>query len=198
LPLRAPDELVLPLRAPDKLVLPFRAPDKLAFESSDHASVKIGFTFEEEPLRSPGIVKVNTNILDDPVVVLQIDIGIEEMISQTDDSWNPHARLEFLKVAIQSVFSSKVSDVRKVVNVEIKETEEELIQIENLKVRVLSRSDISQVHMNERVVTIEEAVTSLKSKLLKLRKNSATPLHLCQEQNGLNMAKSQIILFSFN
>jgi exonuclease III len=43
-----------------------------AFESSDHASVKIDFTFDEEPLRGPGIVKVNTKILDDPVVVLQI------------------------------------------------------------------------------------------------------------------------------
>jgi hypothetical protein len=79
-----------------------------AFESSDHASVKIDFTFEEEPLRGPGIVKVNTKILDDPAVVLQIGTAIEEMMSQTDDSWNPHARLEFLKVAICSVFSLKV------------------------------------------------------------------------------------------
>jgi len=33
-----------------------------AFESSDHASVKIDFTFEEEPKRGPGIVKVNTKM----------------------------------------------------------------------------------------------------------------------------------------
>ncbi len=31
-----------------------------AFESSDHTTVKIYFTFEEEPLRGPGIVKINT------------------------------------------------------------------------------------------------------------------------------------------
>ncbi len=43
-----------------------------AFESSDQASVKINFAFEEEPTRGPGIVKVNTKILDDPAVVLQI------------------------------------------------------------------------------------------------------------------------------
>jgi hypothetical protein len=60
----------------------------------------IDFTFEEEPVRGPGIVKVNSKILDDPVVVLQIGTAIEEMMSQSDDSWNPHARLEFLKVAI--------------------------------------------------------------------------------------------------
>jgi hypothetical protein len=82
-------------------------------------------------MRGPGIVKVNKNILDDPVFVLQIGKEIEEMISLTDDSLDTHARLEFLKVAIQTVFSLKVSDMRKVVNGEIKETEEELNQIEN-------------------------------------------------------------------
>jgi hypothetical protein len=132
-----------------------------AFESSDHASVKIDFTFEVEPLRGPGIVKV---------VVLQIGKENEEMMSQTDDSWNPHARLEFLKVAICLVFSLKVSEMRKVVNVEINETEEELNQIEVLKITVLSRTDINKEEMITRVETIDNAVTSLKSKLLKLRK----------------------------
>jgi hypothetical protein len=77
-------------------------------------------------MRGSGIVKVNTKILDDPTVVLQIGREIEEMMNQTDDSWNPHARLEFLKVAIRSIFSSKVSEIQKGVNEEIKETEEEL------------------------------------------------------------------------
>jgi exonuclease III len=141
-----------------------------AFESSDHASVKIDFTFEEEPVRGPGIVKVNTKILDDPAVVLQIGTAIEEMMSQTDDSWNPHARLEFLKVAIRSVFSLKVSEMRKVVNEEIRETEEELNQMENLKLRVLTKPDISQEEKSTRVDTVEKAATSLKSKLTQLRK----------------------------
>jgi hypothetical protein len=68
------------------------------FESTDNALVNIDFTFEEEPMIGPGIVKVKANILNDPVIVLQIGKEIEEMI--TDDSWDPHARLEFLKVAI--------------------------------------------------------------------------------------------------
>ncbi len=41
-----------------------------AFESSDPTSVKIKFTSEEEPVRGPGTVKVNTKILDDPAAVL--------------------------------------------------------------------------------------------------------------------------------
>jgi len=91
-------------------------------------------------------------------------------MSQTDDSWNPHARFEFLMVAIHSVFSLKVSEMRKFVNVEISKTEEELNQIEDLKITVLSRPDISQEEMNTRVKTIDNAVTGLKSKLLKLEK----------------------------
>jgi hypothetical protein len=51
-----------------------------------------------------------------------------------DDSWNPHVRLEFLKIAICSVFSSKVSERQKSVNKKIKETKEELNQMENLKI----------------------------------------------------------------
>ena len=153
-----------------------------AFESSDHASVKIDFTFEEEPVRGPGIAKVNTKILDDPVVVLQIGTAIEEMMSQTDDSWNPHARLEFLKVAIRSVFSWNVSEMRKVVNEEITETEEELNQIENLKVRVISRPEISKEERNGRVDIIEKATESLKSKLLKLRKKFSDTMAFVSRQ----------------
>ncbi len=100
-----------------------------AFESSDHASVKIDFTFEEEPKRGPGIVKVNTKILDDPLVALQIGVEIEEMMSQTDDSWNPHSRLEFLKVAIRSVFSLRVSMIRKISTKKLKKRRKNLIKL---------------------------------------------------------------------
>jgi len=103
-------------------------------------------------------------------VALQIGREIEEMMNQTDDSWNPHARLEFLKVAIRSVFSSKVSEIRKGVNEEIKETEEELNQMENLKIKVLTKPNINQEEKNKRIETIENATTSLKSTLIRLRK----------------------------
>jgi hypothetical protein len=92
------------------------------------------------------------------------------MMSQTDDSWNPHARLEFLKVAIQSIFSLKVSEIRKYVNEEIKETEDELNQIENLNLKVLTKSSIDQEEKGRRIETIEQATTSLKSTILKLLK----------------------------
>ncbi len=84
-----------------------------AFETSDHASVQTDFNSENIPTKGPGIVKVNTRILEDPKVVEQIRIEIESMISQTDQSWSPHSKLEFLKVVIRTVFSVKVSEIRK-------------------------------------------------------------------------------------
>jgi hypothetical protein len=51
--------------------------------------------------------------------------------------------------------------MRKAANTEIKETEEELNQMENLKVKVLTKPDISHEEMNFRVDTVEKAATSL-------------------------------------
>ena len=147
-----------------------------AFESSDHAAVKIDFTFEEEPTKGPGIVKVNTKILEDPFVALQIGKEIEEMMSQTDESWNPHSRLEFLKVAIRSVFSSKVSEIRKGVNEEIKETEEELNQMEDLKVKIITKPNLDQEEKIRKSEKVDEATTNLKSKLAILRRKFSDTL----------------------
>jgi hypothetical protein len=57
-------------------------------------------------------------------------------------------RLESLKVAICSVFSSKVSEIQKGVNEEIKETEEELNRIENLKIKVFTKFKQKQTKAN--------------------------------------------------
>ena len=50
-------------------------------------------------------------------------------------------KLEFLKVAIRTVISTKVSEIRKGVNEEIKETEKELNQMEELKLKILTRTN---------------------------------------------------------
>ena len=110
------------------------------------------------------------------------------MRGQTDDSWNPHARLEFFKVAFCLVFSLNISETRKVVNEEISKTDEELNQIEDFTITALSRQEIRQDKMNTSVERIENAATGLK-----FWKKSVTPWYLCQEQNYLNMVKNQII-----
>jgi exonuclease III len=60
-----------------------------AFETSDHAAVKINFYFDDRPKKGPGIVKVNVKILEDPKIAQQIGSEIENMMRQVDETWNP-------------------------------------------------------------------------------------------------------------
>ena len=98
------------------------------------------------------------------------------MMSQTNKSWNPHTRLEFLKVAVQSLFSAKVSEIRKGVNEEIKETEEELNQLEELKLKIITRTNLEQEEKKRKTEKADEATTSLKSKLANLQKKISNTL----------------------
>jgi exonuclease III len=147
-----------------------------AFEASDHAAVRVELTSKEEIEKGPGIVKVNIKILEDPVVSTQIGKEIEEMMNQCDESWNPHLTLEFLKVSIRTVFSSKVSGIRQNINLEIKETEEELHQFEELKIKVISNENLCQEEKDNNTDTIERANLSLKTKLTNLRKKFSDTL----------------------
>ncbi len=46
-----------------------KAESNWAFETSDHAAVQIKLKLEEAPTKGPGIIKVNTKILDNPKIV---------------------------------------------------------------------------------------------------------------------------------
>jgi hypothetical protein len=143
------------------------------FESSDHAALKIDFVLNDSPTRGPGICKVNTNILDDPNVVIQIKNELVKYLEQVDSSWNPHTTLEFLKVAIRSVFSEKVSELRKYQHNEIGEMEDEINQLEKLKIKILTEENKQEINLNTKTRNIDIATTKLKIKLNQLRNKSS-------------------------
>ncbi len=62
---------------------------------------------EHKTVRGPGIIKLNTKTLEDPKVVSEIETEVKQMMEQTDEFWSPHAKLEFLKVAIRSIVWQK-------------------------------------------------------------------------------------------
>jgi hypothetical protein len=138
-----------------------------SYESSDHAAVKILLNERSKIVKGPGIIKVNSKILNDPKIVKQIENEIKLMMDQTDDSWNPHARLEFLKVAIRSVFSNKTSEIRKSLNKEVEELEEETNQLDELKINILEKEKDNPPlpPLKEKVNKIDIAIHSLKGKL---------------------------------
>jgi len=141
-----------------------------AFESSDHAALLTDILVEDTPKKGPGLIKLNTKILENAEVTKKIGEEIEDMISQTDKSWNPHTKLEFLNVCIRSVFVSKVSEIRGQMKNTIEEKEEELNQIEELKISSLEKlknltSPLHEYNSDK----IDKAATAIKRELTQLR-----------------------------
>ncbi len=54
-----------------------------AYKASDHAALQIDLRIEDTPIRGPGLIKVNTRILEDPILTNKIAEKIIEMMSQT-------------------------------------------------------------------------------------------------------------------
>jgi exonuclease III len=146
-----------------------KAKTNWAFEMSDHAAVEIVVALEQKVNKGPGITKLNIKILEDPKIAAQIGMEIEEMMTQTSETWNPHMKLEFLKVAIRTVISAKVSELRKAFKTDINETEEETNQIQLLKIRTLKLSEITEEERKQRLETIETTLTNLKDTISKHR-----------------------------
>jgi hypothetical protein len=135
-----------------------------SFEASDHAAVKIELKLPKTPGQGPGIPKVNTSILEDPKLIGR---EIKTMLDQTDKSWNSHLKLEFLKVAIRTTIAGKVAEIRKNNNNKIKETEEEINQLIDLKIKLLSnREEINTSRL-------DIAVSELNKRLAKQRQETA-------------------------
>jgi len=140
-----------------------------AFESSDHAAVSV-YINNNETKKGPGIVKVNASIMDDPRITEEIGRDLQEMMSQTDDTWNPHASLEFLKVSIRTILAAKVSERRKQTRDVLSEKEEELNQMEKIKINLLTKQNIPNEQMSERTNNIDRAIENLSSSVHILRK----------------------------
>jgi len=137
-----------------------------AFENSDHAAVIIKLFQSDEITKGPGLVKINTEILKDKRVVKQIEEEINAMMEQAEKNWNPHVKLEFLKMCIRTIFSKKVMEQRKIKKTEIEDLEEELNQMETLKIEACSDPSEESKPQKEK---IESAMTNLKTLLQNLR-----------------------------
>ena len=141
-----------------------------AFETSDHALVKIIITAPEKIKKGPGIIKVNANILEDKNKLVQISSEISQMMSQAPKNWDPHTKLEFLKVTIRSVISSKVSENRNELKSEIEDLEFSLNESENIKLKITKNTQIDETERKERFDLTEQITIEIRKKLQSLRK----------------------------
>ena len=75
-------------------------------------------------------MRLDPSLAKDKQASIDIVSGVEGMMKEVPDSWNPHSKLEFLKVCIRTVVEKVQSDRKKV-----EQTEEEMIN-EELEVAV--------------------------------------------------------------
>ena len=66
---------------------------KFGFEQSDHASVVVEMCVNEEISVGPGLIKVNCEILNNPVQLEVVLREINEMMQQVPNEWNKHTKL---------------------------------------------------------------------------------------------------------
>jgi hypothetical protein len=60
------------------------------------------------------------------------------MLDQIPSNWNPHAKLEFTKVAIRTAFSSVAKTANKVKRLEFEEVDEQINRMQELKAKELN------------------------------------------------------------
>ena len=77
----------------------------------------------------PGLTKINTSILEDPTNLKLAITEINDLLKQIPEDWDPHKRLEYMKVTIRSVISDLVGRNRKETRKEIEDLESEITEI---------------------------------------------------------------------
>jgi hypothetical protein len=135
------------------------------FEKSDHAAVRVDLVLLDKPKKGQGIIKVNTQLLDNPIELKKIELELKLMLDQIPEYWNDHQRLEFLKVSIRSVMSEQIKIAKKEVVMDIKDLEESLEQMVKLKIEVLKKVEMEEEELSRRIEPINIAINDLKREL---------------------------------
>ena len=142
-----------------------------SFEQSDHAAVMVEMHVNEDIKVGPGLTKVNSAVLSDPVQLLAVKAEISEMMGQIPVEWDPHQRLEFLKVAIRTTVSEAVGRDRGELRKSIAEIEESLDDMHKLKCKACAVVNV--VERDNKVGLITNAIDRLANDLALLREKQS-------------------------
>ncbi len=128
-----------------------------SFDDSDHAMVESSFKIAEQFKKGPGMLRLNTDILDNEVIVEKIKQELELQIQQISEGWNPHFQLEFVKASIYSIFSLEASKKRKIENIDLQALNEQINHLKTTKEK-LATGEITNPQL---LGDIEEALRVL-------------------------------------
>jgi hypothetical protein len=146
-----------------------------AFESSDHAAVIISVKLNSDTIRGPGTIKLNSKLLNNPAIVKKIEVELETALGQAEENWNPHVKLEFMKVMIRSIFANETSIERNKIKIDLEDREITLNQMQELKIKVVNKMAIvspqSQADLEARHESIKKSIDHLTIEIKNLRNN---------------------------
>ena len=112
-----------------------------AFDDSDHAMVQSKFKICETFKKGPGLIRIDTDILDCETSLSQIKLELDLHINQIPEHWNPHFKLDFIKTALRSIIGVAAGKKRKLDNLDQQATAEQLNTLLMVKAK-LERGEI--------------------------------------------------------
>jgi hypothetical protein len=137
------------------------------FEKSDHAALVTTLKINPEIKKGPGIIKVNSEVIKDPIKKEQIRDELTFLLSQIPNEWDGHMKLDFLKISLRSTIAKYTSIKRQEDKEELENLEGALNDTEILKMKVVTKiaSDQNNSVLRTNLNKIEIARNSIKHEL---------------------------------
>jgi exonuclease III len=134
-------------------------------EKSDHAAVLCNIKLTNNIKKGGGIVRLNSDILKNPDTVKEVGRQLKEYLDQAPEEWNPHTKLEYMKVGIRTVVAGVTGVMNKYKKDTIKDIEDQINRINKVR-----EDEIGKTSPDERLLEkINEANEELSSELDILR-----------------------------
>ena len=127
-----------------------------ALSASDHAAIEAGFTYcsREEKVRSK-IPRIDPNLAKNPETRTQLYNEVDEMMKGLPQGWDPHMKLEFLKVCTRTVAEKIQAERKRKDKLEEETLDEEL----NEAITILTEANLTENRTNSLIDKVEELRT---------------------------------------
>jgi len=109
-----------------------------AFDDSDHARLNSKFQIQIAFPKGPGLVRINADLLDDSGSLDVVKAELDELINQIPAHWDPHKKLDFVKMSIRSVITTVTGKQKRNENFEKQALDEQLNLLKTTKERLES------------------------------------------------------------
>ena len=124
-----------------------------ALSFSDHSAVEVELDYRAKPTKTrTRIARIDPSIAKSPELARQLSDGVHDMMAGAPGNWDPHTKLEFLKVCIRTVAERVQAERNRRERTEEQEINEEL----NSAIEVLSKEALDAPRRDQLIDHVEE------------------------------------------